>query len=803
MHISLNWIKDFVELPEMSPQDLATRFTLTTAEVEGVHVSGGGLGSVQIVEVLSKKPHPEADKLNLVTFTNGKESFEVVCGAPNVRDGMRVYFAPIGTTLPNGLTLEAKKIRGILSQGMLCSAPELGIGEESGGLFELPKDAPLGMKFLEHRGIKSDVLLEVDNKSLTHRPDLWGHFGLAREFAASLNKPLKNPFDEEWEKKILAKISKGAGPVTFDVESDSSCWAYLGLNIQGVKVGEAPEWMRSRLEAVGLRSINSIVDTSNYVMTELGMPNHIFDANTIEGKKLTIKKLKAPTKFKTLDGVERELTDVDTVISDAKEVSVLAGIMGGERSGVTEDTVDLFLEVANWDPTLVRKTSVRLGLRSDSSQRFEKTLDSHLCRRSLLRLVELILELNPQAKVTGDIQSWYNEQSLSKELTLKFPRSRITKVIGVDVEAARLEGFFKALDFKVKYDGSNFEVTVPTWRTTKDISCVDDLVEEVGRMIGYDNIIPKSPLLPVSPVRLSTRKVLQRKIQDFMTLQAQSLEIMTYPLVGAELLQKAKWPEMNEKLKLVNALSVEHDRMRPSLIPSALKMASENAKHFSDFSFFEFGRSYLDYENERSILLVGMYSRQNNRFLELLNTVEKLLNSLSLSFDFAEKNPKFKNTYLPEEWIGLHPHEFVNLRLQGKFLGGATSVHPILLKEFKVKGNLSVAVIDFTDFENREMKDKTKYNPISRFPSSIFDVSVVASSETPAGDVLKALATLKMKELKNISLVGVFDLPEEKKSVTLRAVFENPEATLTAEFLSSAEKQVVQVLEKSGFPLRS
>ncbi len=803
MHISLNWIKDFVEIPDMSPQDLATRFTLTTAEVEGVQVSGGGLGNVQIVEVLSKKPHPEADKLNLVTFTNGKENLEVVCGAPNVREGMRVYFAPIGTTLPGGLTLEAKKIRGVMSQGMLCSAPELGIGEESGGLFELSKDAPLGLKFLEHRGIKSDVLLEVDNKSLTHRPDLWGHFGLAREFAASLQKPLKNPFDEAWEKKILAKIATGPGPVTFNVESDSSCWAYLGLNIQGVKVGVAPEWMRTRLEAVGMRSINSIVDISNYVMVELGMPNHIFDADSIDGQKLTIKKLSSNTKFKTLDGVERELTDVDTVISDQKDVSVLAGLMGGERSGVNEGTTNLFLEVANWDPTLVRKTSVRLGLRSDSSQRFEKTLDSHLCRRSLLRLVELILELNPQAKIIGGIQSWFNEKTLSKDLVLKFPRSRITKIIGEDVAATKLEGFFKALDFKVSLVGDQFEVTVPTWRTTKDISCVDDLVEEVGRMIGYDNIVPLSPLLPVSPVRLSNRKVLQRKIQDFMILQGQSLEVMTYPLVGSDLLKKAQWPELNEKLKLVNALSVEHDRMRPSLIPSALKIVSENAKHFSDFSFFEFGRSYLDYENERSILLIGLYSRQNNRFLELLNTVEKLLSSLSLPADFAERNPKFKNAYFPEEWIGIHPHEFVNLRIQGKFQGGATSVHPILLKEFKVKGNLSLAVIDFTDFENRESKDKTKYTPISRFPSSVFDVSVVASSDSPAGDVLKALSALKMKELKNVSLVGVFELPDQKKSVTLRAVFENPEATLTADFLSSAEKQVVQVLEKAGFPLRS
>ena len=803
MLISLDWIKDFVEIPDMPPKELASRFTLTTAEVEGVIVSGAGLENVQIVQVLSKKPHPEADKLNLVTFETGAGTREVVCGAPNVREGMRVFYAPVGTTLPSGLTLEPKKIRGILSDGMLCSSTELGLGEGVDGLMELPADAVIGTKFPAYTKQKADVILEVDNKSLTHRPDLWGHYGLAREFAAAHSKPLKRPYDSSWEKKQQAHFGTGNGPVTFTVSDDSACWAYLGLNITGVKVGQSPDWMQRRLTAVGLRPINSLVDISNYVMTELGMPNHIFDADRINGKKLTIRRQQADGKFKTLDGQERALIAHDTVIADDQGTTVLAGIMGGEASGVIDSTTNVFVEVANWDPSEVRKTSVRLGLRSDSSQRYEKTLDSHQCQRTLLRLVELILQLNPGAKVVGGPQTWQREATLAKPVTLEFNRTRITRVLGEDLPVSRLENYFRALDFDVTVKGDDFKVTVPTWRTTKDISCVDDLVEEIGRMIGYGNIVPKSPLLPVRPVRLAPGKVLLRRIQDFMVLEAKALEVMTYPLVGADLLKKAQWPGDHNKLVLVNALSQDQDRMRPSVIPSALAIMAENQKNYSDFAFYEYGRAYLGYENERSCLFLGLYSREQSRFTELLNHTEKLLGTLGLSAELGPKQEKFPNALVPYEWIGSHPHEYVNIRIQGKFHGAATTVHPLAMKEFKAKGFFSFVVIDLTDFENREAKDKTKYSPIAKFPSSSFDVSVTASSDVPAADVLKALSGLKLKQLKTASILGVYAFSESQKSITLRTVFEDPAATLTAEFLSEAEKQVVQTLEKAGFPLRS
>lgn len=804
MHISLNWIKDFVQLPDLPPKELASRFTLATAEVEDVIVSGEALKPILCVEIKSLKPHPDSDKLNLVTFDYGKGQLkEVVCGAPNVRPGLKVPYAPIGTTLPNGMTLEPKKIRGILSDGMLCSETELGLGEGKSGLMELRNDVVPGTPITSYLNLKSDVVLDVDNKSLTHRPDLWGHFGLAREFAAAHKQPLNNRFTADWSKKIESSFSSSPSPVKVEVDRNSSCLAYYGLSVENVKIGATPEWMKSRLETVGLRSINLIVDISNYVMVELGMPNHIFDRDKIHGGKVVIKHAGVPLKFKTLDEVDRELIATDTVIFDTDRPLVLAGIMGGLDSGVTDSTTNLFLEVANWEAPEVRKTSVRLGLRSDSSQRYEKTLDSNLCYRTLLRMVELITELSPGARIVGKPEVFLKEERLARDLTLTVSQSEISTALGKDISAETIKDIFERLDFKVTLAGSNFTVVVPSFRTTKDISCKADLVEEIGRMIGYDNIASVSPMLPVKPVRLSATKQFHRKIQDFMVQHGRALQVMTYPLTGKNLLERASWPVMNDKLVLVNALSEEHDRMRPSLVPAALEMASQNQKHFDGFSFFELGRSYLDYEKERSQLLIGLYSREKSRFLELENIVEKLLSHLNVSYTFAPKNDKFQNSVMPSDWQGLHPHEYMNLQIMGKFIGVMNTVHPLVMKSFKMKGHLSIAVIDITDLEGREMKDKTKYQPIPKFPSSSFDFTVVMKQEQSAASALAPLAALKLKEMKSKSIVDVFVMNETEKSVTIRTVFEDSEKTLSPETIKELEQKALQALEKAGFPIKS
>ncbi|EPZ49388.1 phenylalanine--tRNA ligase, beta subunit [Bacteriovorax sp. BAL6_X] len=807
MLISIDWIKDFVKVPDLDANEIGSKFTLATAEVEDVLSVGDHLEAITVVEVLEKEKHPEADKLNLVTFTNGKDKFQVVCGAANVRVGMRTAYAPLGITLPNGLTLEPKKIRGVLSEGMLCSEEELGFAEESPGIIELDKmfDNPeLGTNMLTLFGQTKDVLLDVDNKSLTHRPDLWGHFGIAREFATIFDNELNNPFSDSWVADLKAKFSSEAAPIKIKVEEDTSCLGYFGLSLDNVKVGESPSWMKRRLQAVGLRPINNIVDISNYVMLELGIPLHIFDREKINGDTVVISSLKSETEFTTLDDEKRTLIVGDTVIGDSQKPLVLAGIMGGLNSGVDESTTKIFIEVANWKAAEVRKTSTRLGLRTDSSSRYEKTLDSLMLERTLLRTLEYVLKENPEARVVGDIQ--YDGPNLLEIKPVSIPSSavKINKALGKEVSFDEMKRIFNALDFNIEGTAESFVAHIPSYRATKDIETGSCLVEEIGRIIGFDNIDPISPKLDISPVKLSPAQKLHRRMKNFMVNHASAFEVMTYPMIGPSLLKKAMY-EHKGGLELINALSKDASLMRESLAPSFLEAAAQNAKNSSSFKFFEIGRTYhandKDFVKEESVFGALYFDKEATPFMELLNDTTRLLDSANINYQLNERNPKFKSNAINEEWAGIHPFEFYNLRIQGKMDGVIFSVHPLVLKQFKIKGNVSIALVNMSAFESREQKDKTKYSPLAKFPGSTFDCTVEVDNSVAVGSILSSLSKLKIKELVTTSIADIF-VQEDKKSVTVRSEFLDPNNTLSGEFITEASNKIVETLEKNGFPLK-
>lgn len=805
MLISIDWIRDFTPVPNLPAKDIYTRFTLATAEVEDVKTVGEHLEKIVVAEILSFEKHPEADKLNLVTFRiSDTDTRRVVCGASNVKVGIRIPYAPLGVKLPNGLLLEAKKIRGVLSEGMLCSEEELGFAEESSGIMELPQDAPLGMNMLNFFKLKKDTILDVDNKSLTHRPDLWGHFGMAREFSAMFEVPLCNRFTKEWSDQLTKKYSTDKSPVIPRFEGESAGISYFGLSLKNVTVKESPEWLKARLSACGLRSINNIVDISNYVMLELGMPLHIFDRDQISGNEVIIKKLSAAATFKTLDDQDRALIVGDTVISDANGPLVLAGIMGGKNAGVNTETKNIFIEVANWKAAMVRRTSTRLGLRSDSSQRFEKTLDSHLTERTLLRTLELVLELCPEAQVVGKAE--YAGANLADYKPLKITTSlvKIKTVLGCDLSDERLKKILNALDFKTEDNAHGLIVTVPTYRATKDVEQEADLIEEVGRIIGYDNINPLSPLDVIAPVKLTEMQKVQRRVRDFMVMQGKSFEVMSYPLIGESLLKKVSWPH-NTSLKLVNSLSQDHDLMRPSLIPSLLEVTETNVKHHDRFRFFELGRAYSedakDYSKENLHLGAVFFDKEKNPFIEMTNVATNLLSSLNLSFDLGERNPKFPNTMVPAEWIGNHPFEFINIKVMGKNAGAIFSVHPLILRNLKIKGHLTICLFDLSIFENFTAKDKIKYKPLSKFPNSSFDWTVVVTENNHVSEVLAAAKKVKLKELQSLEVLDIFT-NEKQKYVTIRAVLADDTATLSSELLKQAESALIDATTKAGFNLK-
>lgn len=809
MKVSLDWIRDFVELPQnISSKEFSSKFTLATAEVEDVIVTGEFWNRVIVVEVLEKEKHPEADKLNLVTFAmGGGKTFKVVCGAGNVEIGMKTVYAPSGTTLPTGLLLEPKKIRGIMSEGMLCSEEELAIAESSEGLIVLPSDAPVGESLKNYWKKSSDVVLDIDNKSLTHRPDLWGHLGMAREIAAIYRQELKNKFDQKWIESWRQKAGKGSAPIQVKVEKDCAGLAYFGLSIDSVSIGKTPQWMKERLEASGLRSINSIVDVSNYVMLELGIPNHIFDRDQISGSRLHIKKLNSSEVFKTLDEVDRELTASDTVIADDNKTLVLAGIMGGLNSGVTESTKNIFIEVANWKASPIRKTSVRLGLRSDSSQRYEKSLDSQLCERTLWRIAELITELNPNAKINGS--SVYDGVDLSSisNISISLSLTKINKTLGTQLPMNEVVDILTRLDFKVQQRNEDLIIEVPSYRSTKDIECDSDIIEEVGRIVGFDNITPRSPQVEVIPVRLSDKQKLYRKIRDFCVYEMGSFEIQTYPLVGESLYRKTFWNAKNLNLVLKNPVSVDQDRMRDSLIPSLLEAMITNSKHQTSSRVFELGRRYgedkKEFSKDLSQLIIGYFDKEKNPFVDLLNDSERFFDSIQLPYDLLQPSTpnKFPHALYEENWIGVHPFERFDVRVMGKIHGSIMSVHPMLLKKLKIKGHLSIMVLDLWSFEERELKDKTKYRPLSKYPGSDFDYTLDLNVDVQVGDVLDVLKKSKIRELKMSGIVDIFS-QNDRKFVTIRSHFADDEKTLSGEFLTQLQNSILDHLSKAGYPLK-
>ncbi|ERP39096.1 phenylalanine--tRNA ligase subunit beta [Chitinivibrio alkaliphilus] len=806
MDISLQWIRDFTDIPSLPPAEISTRFTMATCEVEAVQEVGAYMEQVVASKVTDITAHPDADNLQIVTVDAGQAHHSVVCGAPNVHRGMLVPFAPVGTTLPGGFTLVPKKIRGVESQGMLCAEDELGLGTSHEGLLSLPEDTPPGTPLHSIYGVSRDVLLDIDNKSITHRPDLWGHFGMAREFAAVFNTPLQNPFTPEWCEE-LRQLGTGKAPVQLHVEEDSACKAYLGLSLSGIQISQSPQWMQQRLTNCGIRPINNIVDISNYVMLELGIPLHIFDRDHITDNTIRVERLKEEISFETLDGEIRSLKAGDTVVSDGEKPLVIAGIMGGANSGVTEDTETIFIEVANWKASEVRTTSARIGLRTDSSQRYEKSLDSQLLERTLLRTLELVRSQCPHAVVEGAIQK--GGADLSTPYTprvITVSTDKICAILGKEISRDHIAEILTKLDFSLKIEEDLFSITVPSYRATKDIECDADIIEEVGRIIGYDNIAPVPTYETIRPLRPATEIQFTRKLRDFLVLRGNLIETMTYPMIGRSLLEKADWHEKNESLTLKNALSRDHEIMRPSVVPSLLEMAGQNAKNFPRFSAFEIGRQYQNdkdnFSKEETVVTIALYDRNENRFIELRNLLEELIRYLAIPVTLNEPREKFPNALVHREWTGLHPYETLDIKTMGKNKGFLTTLHPLMARTFKIKGTLSMAVMSIQELQSLKPREKVRYTPLPKYPGSTFDCTLRTPHHTSADTVVRAVERLKIPHVISVKVADVFSLNDAEKAVTIQTSFLNPQGTLDHEFLETQQDKIVAELETAGFPLK-
>jgi len=809
--ISYRWLARHVDLAGLTPQEVANDLTIHTAEVEGLERFAPWLSDVVVGHVVERAKHPDADKLSLCKVDVGPRGegqlVQIVCGANNVAQGQRVAVALPGTTLPGDLRIKKSKIRGIESQGMICSERELGLSDEHAGIWVLPGTPALGAPVAEACGF-DDWVIEIDNKSLTHRPDLWGHRGIALEVAAIRGRKRK-PLDLAWPKT-------GAGaPYPVVVES-AGCPRYVGLPIHGVKNGRAPEWMRALLVAVGQRPLDLLVDLSNFVMLDLGQPNHLFDLARLDARGIRVRNAKPGEKTRTLDGVERALSDEDVLITSGDEVVAIAGVMGGEASKVTDETSDLLLEAACFHPTTVRRTATRLALRTDASARFEKNLDATLPAKAAAHLVNLLRALQPGITLprpAGDAGKWQDPAG-----TVALRPERVRTVLGAPLADAEIERILVGLEFGVK-KGARWEIAVPSARATKDIRIEEDLIEEIGRMHGYANVADAPLVAPLAPAPFDERRALVRALQDRLAGAAGFHEAMSYTFheaAVAEVLGLASQPHV----RIVNPQIEGLDRVRRSVVPSLLAHLAHNRRQREEVRLFEIGKGYEpEHANARGeprerheCALVWMAPRpasgarfDDNALARLQGVLEDVL---AVAGRPATGWRRVEGAELPT-WA--HPAKTLAVEIAGSDASPDAGEPAVLLAALEpgvqarlglvgeLDGEVAAARIDLTRLLAAPAVPP-RFRPLSRFPGVKVDVAVAVPSERTAGEVVAALRAVGKGLVESCELFDLYrgpNLGPGRKSLAFHVRLQAADRTLDeqdeAKYLARVERAVAEL----------
>ena len=588
MKISLNWIRDYVDLPEdVGPQALAERLTMSTVEVEQVADLSKPLEHMVVARIRAIDRHPSSESLSLADVEYGDATMRVVCGATNLRVGMKVALALEGAVTRDAAgreqTVRPAAVRGVESAGMLCSARECGLGEAfpSGGDTEILDlthlDAEPGTSLAAATGY-DDFVLEIDNKSLTNRPDLWGHHGIARELAALYDRPLKAP-------PTFGPLPP-AGAFEVRMEAPDLCRRYTATRVLGVSVAPSPSWLQARLAKVGQRPINLLVDLTNYVMFSVGQPTHAFDGRDIASR-IEVRRARAGERLVLLDDTEVDLDGEILVIANHEDPLALGGIMGGERA-VREDTQEIWLEAANFEPIPVRRTARRLGKRTESSTRFEKGVDLERIDLAQQMYLSLLAAIQPSSRVVQHADAGVAH---SPAITVAVPATFLQRKLGVELPAEEMRRLLERLEFGCTVIDDTLHVEVPSWRATGDVSLPEDIVEEVARLYGYEQLGFTPPVVRLEKPVLQPRRRMERRVREYLAFRAGMREVVSYPWVEAQALDAAGMAGV-ETIGLAHPPS-EGVRLAPSLIPQLLTNVAANLRHQPQFRVFELGRVFL------------------------------------------------------------------------------------------------------------------------------------------------------------------------------------------------------------------
>ncbi|MGM0577185.1 MAG: phenylalanine--tRNA ligase subunit beta [Myxococcota bacterium] len=789
MLISCNWLQRHVDLEGVDHDELAERFTLNVAELEDVHRIGAGLRSVVVGHVRSAEP-VEGTKLRYCEVDAGEgHPRKIVCGAPNVAAGQKVPVVLPGTTV-DGLTIEKRKVRGLLSEGMIASEKELGLSEEHAGIMVLddgpaPGSPAVGTPLSHVVGVE-DVLLEIDNKSLTHRPDLWGHRGIAREVAAILGRPLK-PME-------LDVDFTDARPLTVEVEDREGCPRYTAATLEGVTVRPSPLWLRVLLHRVGVRAINRVVDATNFVMLDVGNPLHAFDRRQIAGDTIVVRRARDGESFTTLDDVERTLDARDLLIADAERGIALAGIMGGANSEIRDDTRELVLESANFDPATIRLSSTRLGLRTDSSARFEKSLDPHLAETASRAFIRLLQELDPEVKVTSALMDVHAPLPEPPEIDLRV--DRVHRRLGVDLGEEAISRYLKRLHFGVEEAREGvLRVTVPTFRATKDIAIEEDLIEEIGRSYGYDHVPPQPPRVVLDKPHPNERKTFERAARGYLTRAAGLDEVMTYSFAFDPLLERIDAvPE--RRVLLENAISAEMPALRTDLAPNLLGVLEKNARNEEHVGVFELGRVFRPAEEAgeppvQPVMLGGLLADATlgeDPDAALFFALEGVLAGLARAVERPTLEAAQGRVHHP--WA--HPARQAALVVDGRTLGYLAEVHPMTLHSLDVPHRVALFEVDLDAWRALEPAP-TGYTPLARYPAVYRDFAVVVEEAIRASAVRDAIRAAAPETIREVTFQSVFrgrGVAEGHKSMAWSVTMRHDDRTLTDPEVREVEEAV-------------
>lgn len=793
MKISYNWLKEYIDI-NLEPAAVAEILTDTGLEVEGVdeiETIKGGLKGVVIGEVLTCEQHPNADRLRKTTVNVGGESpLEIVCGAPNVTAGQKVVVATVGTiiyTEEGDFTIKKSKIRGEVSEGMICAEDELGLGQSHDGIMVLPAEAKVGTAAAEYFNIESDFVFEI---GLTpNRTDAMSHFGVARDLRAALIRQGKEGIETALPTVSSFSVSAKDLPFTIKVEDSDACPRYAGVSLKNIKVGPSPDWMQNRLRAIGIGPINNVVDITNYVLHETGHPLHAFDANEITGHTIEVKHLPAGTKFTTLDDKERELDANDLMICDAEKPVAIAGVMGGLHSGVSEKTTEVFIEAAYFNSVSVRKTAKRHALNTDASFRYERGVDPEMTIYALKRAAILMRDICG-GEISMDIQDHYPTEIEHTEIEVNL--DRINTLIGQEIEPNMVRKILGALDIHIKSDnGNTLLLSVPPYRA--DVTREADIVEEILRIYGFNAIdIDHKMHISVAQTDSKSEARYREKVSAAMSARGFN-EIMNNSLTKSSYYAGNGFKE-EESVAMLNPLSQDLGVMRQSLVFGALETVARNAnRQRPNLSLYEFGKVYQNIDgkyNEQQRLVLTKTGNQQEEvwkapagktdFYYLKAEVEFILTSLGFSnWDEQEvENPLYDFTL----GIFINKQEVITL---GK-------INSTTAKKAEVKQEVFVADFNWEYLAKKAKKNTILFKELPKYPEVRRDLALLLDKSVNYTDLKQTAERSEKKILRSVNLFDVYEgknLPEGKKSYAMSFVMRDDEKTLN-------DKQVDKVMDK-------